>query len=543
MSHFVMRNGDTFKVLIQDEAGGWLISCDSPAAPFFVMQDEMTTYERTTPPHPKGGGLSAAAQKRVDIIQPLLDAGEAAITDKTMRLRMVKEIALTHSTTPRRVKQLYYRYLATGQMLAPKARSPTLHPDYEWAIKTFYFSAKRLSLKSTYEMMLLQRFSDHQGRLAPSHPTWGSFRAYFYSRSFHKSPRKIISRQGLTHYQRNCQPAFGNASEWRPPGSYQMDATEADIYILSESGEKRPYIYMAVDSATQLIAGVWVGFECDESAVMLCLENTVGDKVEYCRQHDITITPEQWPSHGLPNEVITDKGREFCGARMEELCRHYGVELISQPPFRPDRKGLVEQGFNLLQARYKPLLRGKGVIEADAQERWGIDYRSQAVLTLKEFTQIIIHCVMYLNSGRVLPSGKTPAQLWMEHSPQLLEVDASSLHIMALPRVQATLTRKGVRVNGITYTPSDMEGLYLGDSCTIAYDPANLTCVYLVEQGCRECRAAPGQGVEGMSLTQHNTLMASLKTSRKVAAQKEIAASASCMAAIQDIVRRNAYEP
>ena len=77
------------------------------------------------------------------------------------------------------------------------------------------------------------------------------------------------------------------------------------------------------------------------------------------------------------------------------------------PPFRPDQKGIVEKTFDLLQARYKPLLRGKGVIEADAQERWAVDYRKQAVLTIDEFTAVVIHCIINLNSGRLLASGKT----------------------------------------------------------------------------------------------------------------------------------------
>lgn len=258
-NQFVERNGEKFKVLASDGSGAWLISYDSPAAPFFV--GDMDAYQRTVPPSAQGGELSAAGQRRLDLIRPLLDVGNTAITDKQYRLNVAKDIALSHATTPRTVLKLYYRYLATGQLLSPKARAPSVNPDYEWAIKTFYFSAKRLSLRGAFEMMLLQRYTDHQGQLAPTRPTFGSFRAYFYSRNYHKSPRKIIARDGLTHYQRNCQPAFGTASAWRKfPGSFQMDATEADIYLLSDSGAPfRPYIYLAVDSATQLIAGVWAG--------------------------------------------------------------------------------------------------------------------------------------------------------------------------------------------------------------------------------------------------------------------------------------------
>lgn len=542
MSQFVERNGELFKVLVLEGPGAWLISHDSPASPFFV--GDMDAYQHTLPPSAQGGELSAAGQKRLELIQPLLDAGDAAVMDKQYRLNVAKDIAERYSTTHRTVLKLFYRYLATGQLLSPKARAPSTNPDFDWAIRTFYFSAKKLSLRSAYEMMLLQRYTDFEGNLAPIHPSFGSFRAYFYSRNYHKSPRKIIARDGLTHFQRNCQPAFGSASEWRKsPGSYQMDATEADIYLLSPGGEPfRPYIYLAVDSATQLIAGAWAGVTCDQSAVMRCLENACRDKVEWCEQHGVVIDPEQWPSHGLPYEVITDKGREFCGARMQELCRRYGVELIAQAPFRPDRKGLVEKAFNLLQERFKPLLRGKGVIEPDAQERWAVDYRNQATLTLEDFIQVLIHCIVYLNSGRTLSSGCTPAQLWQSSTPQLLDVDANSLYLMSLPRAAAKLTRKGLRVNGILYVPTDMDGLFLADTCSLSYDPANLSRVYLAEHDFRPCMAAPGQGVEEQSLSDYQATQEGRRAMLREAEGVATSASINCLRAIQGVIERASEE-
>ena len=542
MSQFVERNGELFKVLVLEGPGAWLISHDSPASPFFV--GDMDAYQHTLPPSAQGGELSAAGQKRLELIQPLLDAGDAAVMDKQYRLNVAKDIAERYSTTHRTVLKLFYRYLATGQLLSPKARAPSTNPDFDWASRTFYFSAKKLSLRSAYEMMLLQRYTDFEGNLAPIHPSFGSFRAYFYSRNYHKSPRKIIARDGLTHFQRNCQPAFGSASEWRKsPGSYQMDATEADIYLLSPGGEPfRPYIYLAVDSATQLIAGAWAGVTCDESAVMRCLENACRDKVEWCEQHGVVIDPEQWPSHGLPYEVITDKGREFCGARMQELCRRYGVELIAQAPFRPDRKGLVEKAFNLLQERFKPLLRGKGVIEPDAQERWAVDYRNQATLTLEDFIQVLIHCIVYLNSGRTLSSGCTPAQLWQSSTPQLLDVDANSLYLMSLPRAAAKLTRKGLRVNGILYVPTDMDGLFLADTCSLSYDPANLSRVYLAEHDFRPCMAAPGQGVEEQSLSDYQATQEGRRAMLREAEGVATSASINCLRAIQGVIERASEE-
>ena len=417
ISKFLSRNGETYRVLIEDRDTCWVISFDdSTRCPFCVSATEMDDFQRVPAPQdfvPEECDLSHAAQKRLALIQPLLDRDMDAVTDRPLRLSIAKDIAKRQNTTPRRVLRLYYRYLATGQVAFSKNRESTVNDTYEWAIKTLYFSAKKFSLRATYDMMLVQKYTDSTGKLLENIPSWSSFRNYFYSRNYHKQPRKTIARSGLTNYQRNERPVFGSASEWRSvPGSYQMDATQADIYLVSRHDRSkmigRPYIYLAVDTATQLIAGIYIGLECDESAVMLCLANAAQNKVEFCRGHGIEIDPSQWPSQGLPHEIITDKGTEFFGFRMRELCQKYGVEIQSLPPFRPDGKGLVEKSFDLIQQRYKPLLRGKGVIEPDAQERWAVDYRSQSVLTLDEFTKIVIHCVLYINFGRILAERSNP---------------------------------------------------------------------------------------------------------------------------------------
>ena len=49
-----------------------------------------------------------------------------------------------------------------------------------------------------------------------------------------------------------------------------------------------------------------------------------------------------------------------------------------------------------------------------------MDYRSQAVLTLEEFTKVILSCILYLNSYRVIENSfckdadPVAAAVWME---------------------------------------------------------------------------------------------------------------------------------
>lgn len=492
MIRFVENAGSSYRILKMNEAGCWLMPFDDLVAPFFVSALGMDGYQRIETPkaflqHWGKEVLTAAEQKRLDLIQPLLD-DELCIADKAHRLSLAKEIAIKSDTTERRVLRLYYRYLATGVLVESKERRPQNKPDYDWAIRTFYFSSKRFSLRAAYEMMLVQRYTGNDGNLIDNPPSWSSFEHYFYRKGYHKQPQKIISREGLSNYQRNYRPMYGTSAAWRTQiGAYQMDATEADIYLVSRLDRSvvigRPSIYLAVDTATELIAGIYVVMDAGETAMLKCLANAASDKVSFCQEYGISVTHNQWPNKGMPHELITDKGRDFCSKRVEELCVRYGVELQSLPPFRPDGKGLVEKSFDLLQQRYKPLLRGHGVIEPDAQERWATDYREQAVLDIHQFMEVLIHCIVYLNSGRVLPNGKTSASLWEESSNNLLPVNEKELHLLTLPREKAKLTRRGIHFNGLWYVPEDTEHFCPGESYLIATDKEDSSCIFIVEEG------------------------------------------------------------
>jgi len=351
-----------------------------------------------------------------------------------------------------------------------------------------------ISLSTAYDMMILSHYTNRGGEIDEEIPSWDSFRQYYNRQWKGKTAQKTISRDGLTSFQRNERMVYGSAMLWRSKiGSYQMDCTQADIYLVSRFDRSkiigRPNIVLAVDTATQLIAGVYVGLEAGEEAVISCIANAVMDKVEYCRSLGIELEADAWPSAGVPQEIITDKGGEFLGTRIDELCIRYGIERHALPPFRPDEKGIVEKMFDLLQNSYKPALRGKGVIEEDYYERWATDYRVQAILTLREFTQVVVRCIIHLNSGRIVEqmeqdAPQTPAALWKWYQERgkaaLMEADAQGVYRYSLPRAKAKFTRKGLSYNRMYYIPEDETGLYVGAMLDIAYDIQNTSKVFLI---------------------------------------------------------------
>ena len=144
-----------------------------------------------------------------------------------------------------------------------------------------------------------------------------------------------------------------------------------------------------------MITGVYVGLEGGQYALRLLLQNTFTDKVSFCHQHGIDIDPQDWPSHHLPTKIMTDRGSEFVAGTLENLCESYHIEIENLPAYRPDLKGVVEKLFDLIQSAYKPLLKGKGVVESDIQERGAPDYRRQGTLDLEQFTAVVLRCVLF----------------------------------------------------------------------------------------------------------------------------------------------------
>lgn len=547
ISRFVNHAGDIYRVLLETTDGAWLIAYAQTKPPFFISAASFSECTATAAPEEfvrainAHESMSEARVRRLQMIEPLI-ADNQYIYDTGARRRKAHEIADAHGVTVRTVLRLYFRYISSGVILADKPRERRRNPDFERAIQRYYYSSRQFSLRAAYEMMILEHYMDDTGQIKEDAPSYHTFRHYFYDHKFHRTPQKTIAREGLSAYQRDHRLTFGSGPGWRDRlGCYQMDATLADIYLVSRLDRStvigRPNIYLAVDTMTQLIAGVYVGLDAGESAVMTCIAQAAGNKVTFCQHYGISITEAQWPNTGVPREIITDKGREFCGGRVEELSLRYGVVIQNLPPYRPDRKGLVEKAFDLIQERYKPLLRGKGVIEEDAQERWAVDYRAQASLTLDEFTAIVVHTILFLNSGRLLSNGLTPAQQWLESDDELLQADSEELSCMGLPRNMVKMGRKGIRHRKMWYVPSDRDLLHPGETYTIAYDPSDVSRIYVVLDGqYYPCRLGPAdQRYQGAGVVEAAMAQQALRQQIGHRRRASQAASIAATQAIRDI--------
>lgn len=516
------KNGEHIRILLCSEEQSYAVSCQHFRMPFILSAHELEgmksvsaeEYTIFTVDEDISTAQRCERDNRFALIKPLLN--NACIYDKPHRNKVVKQIVGEHSVSRRTVLQYLWKYwvyqsknilLPTGRTSAKARELTTDEKTIRWALNKYYYTPQKQSLQTAYKMMLRAKFCDAQGQLKSNYPTFWQFRYYFRQ---HRDPiSETISRQGLKAYQRNHRPFTGSVCDYAHTiGVYMTDATVADIYIVSRLSRKpigRPVIYTMVDAYSRLITGVYVGLEGGQYALRLLLQNTFTDKVNYCRQHRIDIAPQDWPSHHLPTKIMTDRGSEFIGGPLENLCENYHIEIENLPAYRPDLKGVVEKLFDLIQSAYKPLLKGNGIIESNTQERGAPDYRRQGTLDLEQFTAVVLRCILFYNAKSV-QSGftRTPAMIetntpplaasiWnfcteQEDCPVREATDKRLLYTL-LPRMEGRITQRGVEVFGLRYTNSSLKkrfvtaGLRGRESVQIAYMPECMDTIWLYEGG------------------------------------------------------------
>ena len=463
-------------------------------------EDEM--YEQTD--YPFGRELTQKeeriAQERFTMIAGVLPY----IGNEQKRSQMIDMLSEHCSKqTLRKYLCLYLVYQDIDALAPPPKVEKELTQDEKnmrWALNKFFYTKNKNSLMTAYTLMLKEKYCDSLGQLVSAYPTFDQFR-YFY-RKTKKMQKYYISRDGIKDYQRNNRPLLGDGVQQFAPvvGVGMLDSTICDIYLVDDSGKLvgRPVMTACVDAFSGLCMGYSLGWQGGTYSLRQLTLNIIANKQEWCSKHGVFIEPQEWDSNKLPGVFVTDMGSEYKGDTFSQVTE-LGIKLINLPPFRPEMKGTVEKLFDVIQNTYKKYLKGKGVIEPDYQERGAHDYRKDACLTLREFEQIILHCIVYYNSHRVVDFPFTEEMLadgvkpyassifaWGKEQmgANLISATPQNLIQTLLPRTTGTFTRKGLRVHGLRYKHDEYTEAFLsGGEVIVAYNPEDVTEVWLLNNG------------------------------------------------------------
>jgi putative transposase len=274
----------------------------------------------------------------------------------------------------------------------------------------------------------------------------------------------LIKRQGQRRFELNYRGLKGDSTSQAPwPGAlYQIDATVADVYLVSSLNRKqilkRPVIWLVSDVFSRMIVGICIRFEGEGwLGLKLALENTTTDKAAYCLKYGIKISEELWPASSLPDHLTGDRG-PLLSHNADSLPYYLNIEVSNTPPYRPDWKAIIEQVFNQMNIR---VIHGlPGAVDPD-HERGDKDYRLAAVLTIHELTEIIISTVLYYNNHHRMESYPLdremisdgvqpyPSELYFwgidnrSGSPRFR--DSERVRLALLPEGKATVTPQGIK--------------------------------------------------------------------------------------------------
>lgn len=473
-----------------------------------------------------------------ELIKPIITEPEFYLPK--VRSAYINKILLEKKTTKQTLYRLLRRYWQRGQM--PNA----LIPDYKNSggkgkkrianeVKLGRPRIYSLGIGTSVDELVEKLFriaidrhylKEDKGTVAYTHHRFQDmYKAYFpeieeseiptksqlihFLKREYSQIEKIQKRSTEINYNKDIRPLSGTANlHVLGPGSrYEIDATIADIYLVSDSDRKdivgRPIVYMVIDVFSRMIAGLYIGFENPSYvAAMQALTMAMIDKVEYCKQYDIDIEPDHWPVIGLPDAILADRG-ELLGYQIESLECAFSVRIENTPPYRGDAKGIVERYFRTVQADFKPFAPGV-VTENTVKKRGGNDYRLDAKLSIRDFKEIILESVLFHNRFKRLSKydrsadmpadlDMTPLSLWnwglQNRTGRLRSASEDALRVSVLPRVRGSLSELGLCVFGIYYTSQEIlkrgwmhrgKNVSRPEEFEVAYDPAVADTVYLL---------------------------------------------------------------
>lgn len=494
----------------------FVVDCVKRTMPYWVIADSFSGYEecaeseliqRTGVVIPDIDCLDAENRRFIrehfTMIAPVLPF----VSEEKQRTYIINQISVEKNVSKQTIRNYLCLYLIyqNEAVFCPKQKEEKELTEDEknmrWGLNKFYYNQHKNSLTTAYTLLLRAKYCDKNGVILSEHPSINQFR--YFEKKYRKRQNYYISRNGLKDYQKNYRPLLGDGVQEFAPyvGVGMLDATVCDIYLVNESGELigRPILTVCIDAFSGLCCGYSLSWEGGTYSLRGLLLNVIEDKQEHCKRFGISIQKEDWDCNRLPGTLVTDMGSEYISFTFEQIAE-LGVTLINLPAYRPELKGSVEKFFDLIQGYFKPILKGKGVIEPDFQQRGSHDYRKDACLTLYQFEQILLRCILFYNSkriienypytedmiqGQVLP---TSCSIWdyglKQASADLLDITSEELVLTLLPRTEGRFTRQGLKANGMRYRHDNYTEKYLsGGTVTVAYNPEDVSCIWLLENG------------------------------------------------------------
>lgn len=353
--------------------------------------------------------------------------------------------------------------LVDRRMRAGRRRNKVLYRYFEDALNAVYLTPQKAPKAAVYEEVKRQinRFNqskpDCEQLKPPSRSTifnWlGDLDAYLVD----------VSRLGKPAADRLHRRAIGSAPSCKIMERIEIDHSPIDAMIVDKAtmiAIGRPWITLACCRATRAILGFHLSFSAPSSlSVLRCLKMVMEPKTDlHARYLDIQ---NEWPMHGIPEEVVCDNGMDLHSRATEELCFHAGIRLTYCLPADPSAKGSVERGFRTMNEDLIHKL--PGAVFSNADQRGDYPSEKEAVLDLEDLRHLItkwIVDVYHQTPHRGLK--ERPIDVWnQQYQTALIEYPAhpDSFAITIGEPAERSLFLYGIEFEGLHYNSDELQSI------------------------------------------------------------------------------------
>jgi len=264
----------------------------------------------------------------------------------------------------------------------------------------------------------------------------------------------------------------------------QIDHTLADIIVVDREYRKplqRPWLTLAIDIASRMIAGFYLTLEAPSTAsVALAIQHCVQPKEPWLAGLGIGA---EWPVSGFPDAIHLDNAKEFRARALKRGAEEYGVELIHRPRATPHYGGHIERLIGTMMGAVHLL---PGTTFSDIDDRGDYDSSANAAMTLDELERWIALEITRYHADRHSALGIPPLAAWREAvarrvQPVRQPQDLASFMIDFLSSVDRLVRRDGIHLFGLRYW-DDVLSIWAGRldrPMRISYDPRDLSTVFV----------------------------------------------------------------
>lgn len=314
-------------------------------------------------------------------------------------------------------------------------------------------------------------------------------------KQFYNHVRKNVSKEerdriktSIMEQRNNKRISSGTATfDVLGPGYLlELDETEADCYLVAsfdrEKVISRAIVYIAVDVYSRMIVGVHVGFDNNSyigfSNLMMSI---IDNKKELCNRYNLEVNPgdsvecysieDIFPSDFCPANIRTDHGSEYISKAFEDFCNSFAINTSLPSVGMGSLKGTVESIFNELNAYVNNCCEKNGQVT----KRHDSDHRKRAVLTIEEYTKMVLAFVLIHNqkcfpafplTKDMIDAGVPPIPvcIWkygLANTVRPRPIMSKLKYLYALMKKgKARLTKSGICFKGLTYMDTSDKKAY-----------------------------------------------------------------------------------